>query len=189
MTPPVLTVGHSTHPIEEFLALLRGAGVERLVDVRTLPGSRHNPQFNQESLAPSLERAGISYRRDERLGGLRKASHAVAPDVNGFWENASFHRYADYALGEAFTQGLTELIALTRLPGLTAIMCAEAVWWRCHRRIIADHLLAHAITVSHLMPDGRITPATLTRGAVIGPDALVTYPGCPTASAQDGALA
>ncbi len=106
MQPRILTVGHSTHPIEEFLELLRGAGVTRVVHVRTLAGSRHNPQFNQENLAPSLEAAGIAYLREQRLGGLRKATVAVDPEVNGFWENQSFHRYADYALGTSFAVDL-----------------------------------------------------------------------------------
>lgn len=177
--PRVLTVGHSTHPIEEFLSLLEQAGVTRLVDVRTLPGSRHNPQFNEENLAPSLEAAGMPYTREKRLGGLRTAARTVDPEVNGFWENASFHRYADYALGEQFAEGLEHLIELATPPALPAIMCAEAVWWRCHRRIIADYLLARRIPVGHLMPDGRITRATLTPGARVEKDGTVTYPADP----------
>ncbi len=175
MTARIVTVGHSTHPIEEFLALLGGAEVEVLLDVRTLPGSRRNPQFDQERLAPSLEAAGVAYERDARLGGLRKASREVAPEVNGFWDNASFHHYADHALGEEFAVGLDDLIARAA-ERRVAIMCAEAVWWRCHRRIIADHLLARGIPVAHLMPDGRLAPATLTRGARVGEDGAVTYP-------------
>lgn len=176
MRPRVLTVGHSTHSIDEFIALLQDAQVARIIDVRTLPGSRHNPQFNEENLAPSLTGAGIAYQREKRLGGLRKASHSVDTDVNSFWNNNSFHRYADYALSETFAEGLNALIELTSTKELPAIMCSEAVWWRCHRRIIADHLLAHGLAVSHLMPDGRLTPASLTKGAHVEADKTVAYP-------------
>lgn len=173
----ILTVGHSTHPIGEFLGLLHGAGATCLVDVRKLPGSRRNPQFDEENLAPSCEDAGIAYLREERLGGLRGASHRISPEVNGFWENQSFHRYADYALSAEFADGLNRLVGLAAPERLPAIMCSEAVWWRCHRRIIADHLLARNVPVAHLMPDGRVTPAVLTEGARIGDDGTVTYPG------------
>ncbi|MGO3147547.1 MAG: DUF488 domain-containing protein [Leucobacter sp.] len=174
----VLTVGHSTHPIDEFIDLLHGAGTTCLVDVRTLPGSRRNPQFNEEDLAVSLQGAGIKYLREQRLGGLRSKTRTVPPEVNGFWENKSFQRYADYALGDEFAAGLAHLIELAEPPELPVIMCAEAVWWRCHRRIIADHLLARDIPVAHLMPDGRITEASLTKGAhATGDnDGEVTYP-------------
>jgi uncharacterized protein (DUF488 family) len=175
-TPRVLTVGHSTHPIDEFLDLLRSAAVTCVVDIRTLPGSRHNPQFNQESLAPSLEDTGIAYVREERLGGLRRASHTVASEVNGLWRNQSFHRYADHALTGTFAEGLDRLIELAAPPQLPAIMCSEAVWWRCHRRIVADHLLVRDVAVAHLMPDGRLAPATLTPGARAHGDRTVTYP-------------
>ena len=176
MEPRILTVGHSTHPIDEFVALLQDAGVDCVVDVRKLPGSRRNPQFNEENFAPSLEDAGIGYQREKRLGGLRNASHSVADETNAFWNNASFHRYADYALSSQFADGLKALIGLTGPDALPAIMCSEAVWWRCHRRIIADHLLARDLPVSHLMPDGRLTPATLTKGAQVDDDGTVTYP-------------
>lgn len=174
--PRVLTVGHSTHPIEEFIALLRGAGATRVVDVRTLRGSRHNPQFDEERLGPSLRAAGIEYEPEPRLGGLRRASRDVPPETNAYWENASFHRYADYALGEAYADGLAALIDLARPPRLPAIMCSEAVWWRCHRRIVADWLLAREVPVAHIMPDGRLAAATLTPGALVNGDGTVTYP-------------
>lgn len=175
MTPRILTVGHSTHPIEEFLELLRAAGVTQLVDIRTLPGSRHNPQFDAEDLAPSLEAAGIPYLREKRLGGLRRASHDVPPEVNALWRNQSFHRYADYALSESFAEGLAHLIGLAAPPHLPVIMCSEAVWWRCHRRIVADYLLARDVPVAHVMPDGRLEPATLTPGARPEPDGTIAY--------------
>lgn len=183
----IVTVGHSNHPIDQFIALLKGAGVSRLVDIRSLRGSNHNPQFNQENLAPSLEAAGIEYVTEPRLGGRRRASKGVPSNINGMWENASFHRYADYALGEDFAQGLMDLIhssedrALVESPdqGTTAIMCSEAVWWRCHRRIVADHLLAQGTPVDHLMPSGKLTPAPLTKGAVVDERGVVTYPAEP----------
>ncbi|MCB1274616.1 MAG: DUF488 domain-containing protein [Leucobacter sp.] len=174
--PRVLTIGHSTHPIEEFIELLRGAGATRVIDVRTLAGSRRNPQFNEENLGPSLDAAGLPYQREPRLGGLRKASHAVGAEVNGFWENQSFHRYSDYALGEEFAAGLAALIEMATPPELPVIMCSEAVWWRCHRRIIADYLLARGIPVAHIMPDGRLTTATPTVGSRSEPDGTVRYP-------------
>lgn len=168
------------------MELLRGAGVTRVVDVRTLAGSRHNPQFNEENLSPSLDAAGIGYLREKRLGGLRKASHAVEPEVNGFWENQSFHRYADYALGLEFAEGLAQLISMAVPPVLPAIMCSEAVWWRCHRRIIADYLIVREIPVAHLMPNGRLETATLTPGARPGDDGRITYPA-PTDDHQPAA--
>jgi len=174
--PRVVTVGHSTHPIETFIVLLRGAGVTDIVDVRRLPGSRRNPQFDAERLGSSLEAAGIGYSRDERLGGRRGPSRDVVPGTNGYWEHASFHRYADYALGAHFRAGIDELITLAEPPRRPAVMCSEAVWWRCHRRIIADHLLARGVPVAHLMPGGRLDAASLTPGAVPHPDGAVTYP-------------
>ncbi len=124
-----------------------------------------------------LAAAGIPYVREERLGGLRSATPGIQAAVNGFWENRSFHRYADYALGAAFAEGLDHLADLAAPPELPVIMCSEAVWWRCHRRIIADHLIARGVPVAHLMPDGRLTPATLTSGARPQADGMVTYPG------------
>ena len=173
-TPRILTVGHSTHPLDEFLALLREAGVTRVVDIRSLRGSNRFPHFDEERLGPALEAAGIGYEAEPRLGGRRKKSRTVDPATNGFWENTSFQRYADHALGEEFAAGLEHLITLAEPPELPAIMCSEAVWWRCHRRIIADHLLARGLPVGHLMPDGRITPASRTKGARVGD--VVTYP-------------
>ena len=175
MEPRVLTVGHSTHSIDEFLDLLNTAGVTDLVDVRKLPGSNKHPHFNEENLRPSLDSAGIAYGREERLGGLRTADKSVDPAINGFWQNKSFHRYADYALSNDFIDGLDALIELTGPDRLPVIMCAEAVWWRCHRRIIADFLLMRDISVSHLMPDGRLNEASLTTGAVVD-DGVLTYP-------------
>ena len=172
----ILTVGHSTHPLEEFLDLLHGAAVDVLVDVRSLPGSNRYPWFDEDALTSSLPAAGIRYRREASLGGRRRVSRDVPDEVNGLWRNRSFHNYADHALGAQFAAGLDELIREGRDADATvAVMCSEAVWWRCHRRIIADHLLARGVEVGHLMPDGRVTPAELTPGAEVR-DGVVRYP-------------
>lgn len=156
------TIGHSTHPVERFIEMLRAAGVRFVADVRTMPRSRTNPQFNTDVLPAALAQADIGYEHIAALGGLRSRRRDVLSDVNAFWENASFHNYADYAMGDAFQAGFQHLLSL-ETP--CAIMCAEAVWWRCHRRIIADYLLAAGKEVRHIMADGKVTDATMTRGA------------------------
>jgi uncharacterized protein (DUF488 family) len=171
----VLTVGHSTHPLEEFLALLRDANTATVVDVRRLPGSNRYPWFNQDVLSASLSDAGIGYLRIAELAGRRPIQHDVPDEVNALWRNRSFHNYADYAMSADFVHGLDELIELADAQHPPAVMCSEAVWWRCHRRLIADHLLARGIPVGHLMPDGRIADAQLTSGAVVR-DGSVEYP-------------
>lgn len=172
---PFFTIGHSDHTLERFVALLRDAEVDAVVDVRRFPGSRSNPQFDEDVLLASLPPAGLCYRRAVGLGGRRPATKAVPPTVNGLWRNRSFHNYADHALSDEFREALAELRGWGRGHRL-AVMCAEAVWWRCHRRIVADHLLAHDDDVSHIMPDGRIEKARLTPGAVVHADHTVTYP-------------
>jgi len=172
----IVTVGHSTHPFDEFAALLSGAEVSALVDVRRLPGSNRYPWFNEDALAATLPGKGIVYRRIEQLGGRRNVQRDVPDQVNALWRNRSFHNYADYAMGEEFAAGLSDLLAMEEAAaGRVAVMCSEAVWWRCHRRIIADHLLARGVAVGHLMPDGRISEAALTPGAVATGGA-VEYP-------------
>ncbi|MFM0050645.1 DUF488 domain-containing protein [Caballeronia grimmiae] len=175
MPLPFYTVGHSTRTIDELAALLRTADVQQLVDIRTVPKSRTNPQFNADTLPASLAPYGIAYERIAELGGLRRKAKDIAPDLNGFWENRSFHNYADYALSDSFRSGLDELIRLGRQQR-SAVMCSEAVWWRCHRRIVADYLLAHGETVFHLMGDDRIEDAHLTQGAVVRAPGIVHYP-------------
>jgi uncharacterized protein (DUF488 family) len=171
---PVFTIGHSTRTIPEFAAILGNAGVELVVDVRTVPRSRTNPQYNEQVLPAELEPFGIAALRIAELGGLRSRSHEVPPALNGWWQNRSFHNYADYALSDSFADGLAALVALAdQRP--TAIMCSEAVWWRCHRRIIADYLLLGGRQVFHLMGGGRIEPASLTAGAEPR-DGKLTYP-------------
>jgi uncharacterized protein (DUF488 family) len=161
---PVFTIGHSTRTIPEFADICRSAGVQLVVDVRTVPRSRTNPHYNLDVLPGELEMYQIATTRIAELGGLRSRAHDVPSEVNGLWRNRSFHNYADYALSAQFEGGLEELIALAdERP--TAIMCSEAVWWRCHRRIIADYLLVRGREVFHLMGVGKITPATLTPGA------------------------
>lgn len=162
--PPVFTIGHSTRSIPEFVDVLRSGPAGFVVDVRTVPKSRRNPQYNEEVLGEELAPYQVGYTRIANLGGLRGKSHKVPPEVNGFWENQSFHNYADYALSDEFAAALDELLAISA-DRRCAIMCAEAVWWRCHRRIISDYLLERGRTVLHLMGGGRIEPARLTPGA------------------------
>ncbi|MCZ2291283.1 MAG: DUF488 domain-containing protein [Burkholderiales bacterium] len=173
------TIGHSTRSLDEFVALLAEAGVKRLLDIRTVPRSRRNPQFNLDTLPAALAAHGIAYEHVAALGGLRGRSKTVAPEVNGFWENDSFHHYADYALTPEFAAALDQVVAQGRHERC-ALMCAEAVWWRCHRRIVADHLLARGERVLHILGPGHVEPAQLTAGAQVqGMHArpVVTYPG------------
>ncbi|HEX7386823.1 MAG TPA: DUF488 domain-containing protein [Castellaniella sp.] len=175
MTFPLYTIGHSTHDLPSFVALLQESKIALLVDIRTVPRSRTNPQFNRDTLPESLEPFQIAYRHMESLGGLRGKSKTIGPEINGFWENESFHHYADYALTESFGQGLGELITTSqRQP--TAIMCSEAVWWRCHRRIVTDYFLARDIPVFHIMAAHHVDLAHLTPGARIRDDLTVVYP-------------
>ena len=169
------TIGHSNRPIEAFIALLREAGVDLLVDVRTIPKSRHNPQFNADALEHALRGVSIGYRRIAELGGLRAARKGGGPSPNGFWENESFRNYADYAATPSFRAGLEELRALGCAQSC-AIMCANAVWWRCHRRIIADYLIAAGETVIHIMGEGKLEPARMTEAAIAGPGGVIIYP-------------
>jgi uncharacterized protein (DUF488 family) len=175
MRPPFHTIGHSTRTLDDFVALLREAAATLVVDVRTVPRSRTNPQYNRETLPGELAAAGIGYEHIAALGGLRGRKADVPANLNGFWENASFHNYADYAMGEDFSRGLAHLRELGAAQRC-AIMCAEAVWWRCHRRIIADYLLAAGETVLHLMAPGQIEQARITEGARLDGAGQVTYP-------------
>lgn len=135
-----------------------------MIDVRTVPRSRTNPQYNADVMPEALAPWQIGYDRIAELGGLRARSHDVPADVNGYWENQSFHNYADYALSPKFADGLDQLERMSE-ERPTAIMCSEAVWWRCHRRIIADYMLLHGREVFHLMGPGKIEPARLTSAA------------------------
>ena len=174
MAQPLFTIGHSTRSIDEFVALLRSADVRLVADVRTMPRSRTNPQFNLDALPEALRPFQIGYEHLAALGGLRGRKPDVAPAVNAFWQNQSFHNYADYALTEPFRAALERLRALGHAR--CAIMCAEAVWWRCHRRIIADYLMVAGETVFHILGDGRIEPARTTPAAEPRPDGVLVYP-------------
>ena len=174
MTLPFFTIGHSTRTIPEFVELLRAGEVRMVVDIRTVPRSRTNPQYNEDTLVPALAEYQIGHTRITSLGGLRKKQREVPEEVNGWWSNRSFHNYADHALSDDFRHGLDELVALGR-ERRVAMMCSEAVWWRCHRRLIADWLIGRGETVYHLMGEKRVEPAKLSEGAVIE-GGVVTYP-------------
>jgi uncharacterized protein (DUF488 family) len=172
-TPPrVLTIGHSTRPIEEFVRLLQTHGVACIVDVRTIPRSRHNPQFNADLLAASLKKAGIGYRHMARLGGLR---HTTAASVNTGWRNSSFRGFADYMQTPQFERSLEALIKLASRRQV-AIMCAEAVPWRCHRSLIADALLVRKLPTEDIMSLTRRKPHVITPFAKVRGQ-KITYPG------------
>lgn len=160
----IFTIGHSTRTVAEFAGVLQRAGVRLVVDVRRIPRSRTNPQFNLDELPTALAEWQIGHRYIAELGGRRSRAWDVDPEVNAFWKNRSFHNYADYALSEEFARGLEELAAAAAQTP-TAIMCSEAVWWRCHRRIIADYLLTSGWPVFHLMGGDRAEPARLTPAA------------------------
>jgi uncharacterized protein (DUF488 family) len=167
MTRPFFTIGHSTRPIGEFVDLLRHAEVRLVADVRAMPRSRANPQYNSDVLAQALSEFQIGYEHIAVLGGLRGRKPDVPAAVNAFWQNRSFHNYADYALGEAFHSGLIRLRKLGHAERC-AIMCAEAVWWRCHRRIIADYLIAADEVVFHILGRGRVEQARMPGAAKPG---------------------
>jgi uncharacterized protein (DUF488 family) len=170
-SPVVLTVGHSTHPLDEFTRLLQAHDVSRVVDVRTVPRSAHNPQFNKASLPRELKKAGIAYSHLPGLGGLR---HAKRDSLNTGWRNASFRGFADYMQTPEFEQNLDELIRLAKKQRI-ALMCAEAVPWRCHRSLIADALLARGIRTEDIMSPTRRQIHTLTPFAKVR-GTTVTYP-------------
>ena len=171
----VYTIGHSTRTVCELVTLLQQVGVTQLVDVRSIPRSRTNPQFNFDVLPEALAAYQIAYRHLSSLGGLRHHKKGSPMSPNVFWRVAAFRNYADYAATEPFRLGLSELRALAH-DKCCAIMCAEAVWWRCHRRIIADYLLSEAIPVSHIMGLHKIEPAKLTPGVQSRPDGTLVYP-------------
>ncbi|MDA8100659.1 MAG: DUF488 domain-containing protein [Nitrospiraceae bacterium] len=168
----IYTVGHSNHPLEVFLELLQVHGIELVVDVRTVPKSRHNPQFNSEGIAASLARIGIAYQHLPDLGGLR---HPRKDSTNLGWENESFRGFADYMQTEGFEKGLQELQGLAE-GRKTTVMCAEAVPWRCHRSLISDALLARGVLVMHIMSRTSVKQHSLTPFAEVK-GTTVTYPG------------
>jgi uncharacterized protein (DUF488 family) len=173
MPPSVLTIGHSNHPLGRFLALLARHEVEALADIRRFPGSRKHPQFNRDGLGSALERAGIDYHWLEALGGRRLKRREESPNLG--LENRGFRNYADYMLTHEFREGVEKLPEVARQKR-TAIMCAEGLFWQCHRRLVSDFLAANGVTVQHVMPTGELQPHKLTGGAVIE-GGRVTYPG------------
>lgn len=169
----IFTVGHSTRSVEALVALLRQHGVRQVADIRTVPKSGRNPQFNKEALAVALLETGVAYRHLARLGGLR---HPRRDSRNTAWTNDSFRGYADYMATGAFRDGLDELIAIAATAP-TAIMCAEAVWWRCHRRLVADALTLKGVEVRHIVGAGAPERHELTEFARVGDDGELSYPG------------
>jgi uncharacterized protein (DUF488 family) len=160
----IWTVGHSTRAIDEFISLIQANDIKLLADVRSLPGSRRYPQFNREMLAGSLGKAGIHYEHFPELGGRRKPR---SDSRNLAWRNASFRGYADYMETEEFRKGVERLLELAAGAGPTAIMCAEAVWWRCHRSLISDYLKAADIEVMHILDANKVEPHPYTSAARI----------------------
>jgi len=171
---PIFTIGHSTRTLAELAALLLQVQVDLLVDVRSIARSRTNPQFNADAMPAALAGFGIAYRHLPALGGLRHRPKGAPPSINTFWRVTAFRNYADYAGSAAFREGLAQLRALAG-EHRCAIMCAEAVWWRCHRRIIADYLLAEGIPVLHIMGPGKVNAATLTPGVQPQADGTLVY--------------
>ncbi|HEX6041684.1 DUF488 domain-containing protein [Longimicrobium sp.] len=181
----VFTIGHSTRTIGEFIALLRENDIQLLVDVRRFPGSRRHPQFGSEALAASLAEAGIAYRHEEALGGRRASDPTAGLSPNTAWRHAAFRAYADYMATAPFRAALARLMedAAHRRP---VVMCAEAVPWRCHRRLITDALLARGVPVFDIIGPGGAAPAVLSPHALVRGDSL-TYPATPQADLFGGA--
>lgn len=169
----VFTIGHSTRTLDEFLALLRAHGIRAVVDVRRFPGSRRHPRFSREALAASLRAAGIDYLHEEALGGRRPVA---VGSPNGAWRNRAFQGYADHMATAAFGRALARLeSAAVARP--TAILCAEAVPWRCHRNLIADALTVRGTQVLHILSASHARPHTLHAAARVAADGTLTYPG------------
>lgn len=168
----IYTIGHSTRPLDEFVALLKAHGITQLVDIRTIPRSRHNPQYEQTALQKSLPAQGVDYLHMKELGGLRPK---VKNSVNMAWHNESFRNYADYMQTGEFADGMQRLMELAGSK-TTAIMCAEAVPWRCHRSLVADALVARGVDVQDIIGDNeKTTPHKITKFAVVD-GTRVTYP-------------
>lgn len=171
--PVLYTIGHSTHPIETFLSLLSQHQIQVLADVRSFPSSRRWPQFNQAELQQSIERAGIQYLWLKSLGGRRNLKRPDSPHTA--WELPAFRSYADYTETPGFAAALEELIESAR-GARTAIMCSEGLWWRCHRRIISDHMTVRGWAVRHIMPDGKLVAHALADFASVT-DGRIIYDG------------
>ena len=168
----VWSIGHSTHGLDELVELLREHRIGAVADIRTVPKSRRHPHFGSESLAQGLPERGVAYSHLRGLGGFRRP-HADSP--NGGWRNESFRGYADYAMTEEFAAALAELRRIARSER-TAMMCSEGLWWRCHRRLVADRLVVAGDAVLHVAPDGRTSEHELTPMACVADDGQITYP-------------
>lgn len=171
MSVTIYTVGHSVRPLDEFVGLLQAHGITGLADVRTVPRSRRHPHFSREALERSLPEAGIAYRHFAALGGLRKPRR---DSTNGGWRHQSFRGYADHMQTPEFQAALGDLLAFAA-DHTVAVMCAEAKWWECHRRLVADALVARGVTVRHIMTPGSAPPHELTPFARVDEE-QVTYP-------------
>ena len=175
MTDRFFTIGHSRRTLLDFVEVLRAYKIEVVIDVRQIPRSYTNPQFNRETLADSLSSFQIDYTHIAELGGLRGKQLGAVPSRNGFWRVRAFQNYADYALTPQFHAGLERLRELGRAR-CSVMMCAEVLWWRCHRRIIADYLICAGESVVHIFSLDHDEPARLTLGAAPQPDGTVIYP-------------
>lgn len=176
--PEILTIGHSTRSFDELAALLREFGVETLVDVRTAPRSRRHPHFDKEALAERLPAEGVAYVHLPALGGLRHRPKGAGPSPNDGWTVEAFRHYADHARTPESARGLDALLSLA-VERRVAMMCAEAVWWRCHRRIVTDYLLHRGARVRHILGPGQLDEAVLTPFARPAPDGTLVYPADP----------
>jgi uncharacterized protein (DUF488 family) len=171
---PIFTIGHSNHELGKFMDLLHASSVGLVADVRSIPRSRANPQFEADALARALAAEGVRYEHIQELGG-RRGRAALGPSPNEGWEVVAFRNYADYALTPLFEQGLSRLLDLGARH-VSAVMCAEALYWRCHRRIVVDYLLCRGREVRHILGNGRLVPAELTPFARVRQDGKVVYP-------------
>lgn len=176
----LFTIGHSNRSYAELVDALRAHGVETLVDIRHFPRSRANPQFNADTLATKLPREGLAFVEERELGGRRPTSKTAKPERNAGWQNRAFKNYADYAETREFQRALRRLLARARKQ-TCAIMCAEVLWWRCHRRIVADYALSRGATVSHIFTATKVEPATRTPFARLDPKTkTLRYPASST---------
>jgi uncharacterized protein (DUF488 family) len=170
----IYTIGHSTRALDVFVQLLQHYSIRTLADIRSYPGSRKFPHFGQEALSAELGERGIQYVWLKELGGRRKPI-GTGPSPNEGWRHPAFRNYADYMATAAFASGIEALLELAS-QSTTAMMCAEAVYWRCHRRLVSDYLVAHGVEVLHIMDTQHIRSHQLTEGAVITADRQITYP-------------
>jgi len=175
MANALFTIGHSVRPLGVFIGLLKNADVQFVVDVRAFPRSRTNPQYNGDTLPSSLSGSQIGYRHIPELGGRRGRQPNVPRATNAFWQNESFHNYADYAMGDDFHMALERLRQLGHTERC-AIMCAETLWWQCHRRIISDYLIAAGEVVFHILGADHVARAVMTPAAKLGANEVLTYP-------------